>query len=348
MQAITPFIFKHMRNNSQKSSLEEAIIKKDYEKLIRYAKHIIISSCRIPDPDKTGIPREDIINEAANRGIQYAWKDYERGLYRENGDIDGFIRSRVCEKAFHEVYKEFFPARELARFNERFGKYYEGSADHEAAFCDEYDSDSTIETKFSKILLDDSKKQEIEDKKDKNKNKNKKKKNEDEEERIPKEPGGEVERHYYSFSTEKERILEESWNVKMEYVKRIRNLVSKMSPMDQRLFDIRFGFNLSEEDYQKIDEIQKAPHVKEYYNKLAAEEFGISEGAARKRVNDLLGYIKKNLNADGLLETYRANTSIPGLSEFRVANPETDFSDFNLDNLSEYDCLDILMGLKFQ
>ena len=314
-----------MRSDFQKSSLEEALIKKDYGILLRYARHIVISSNRIPDSDKTGIPREDFINEVAYRGIQYALTDYEKGLFdRERGPINSFIWFRVRMKAFFDVLEEYTTAHISARFDERLGKYYEGSAGHETAFCDEQDGDIPLET-------DD-----------------KKKKNEDEEERNPKEHGGEVERQYYYFSSEKERILEDNWNTKMGYVQKIKDLVSKMSPMDQRLFDIRFGFNLSEEDYEKIDVIQKAPHVKEYYNKLAAQEFGISEGAARKRVKDLLDYIKKNLTADGSIGSYRQNTSMPGLSEFRVVNPEPKVPEMNLDNLSEYDCIDILMGLKFQ
>lgn len=329
-----------MRSDFKKSSLEEAVIKKDYEILFRYARHIVLSSNWIPDSDKTGIPREDFINEVAYRGIQYALTDYENGLYdRQRGAIGSFICFRVRKKAFFEVLEDYTSAHIPARFDERFGKYYEGSAGHETAFCDEQDGDITTETDFSKILPDDSDEQETD---------GKKKKNEDKEERPPKEPGGEVERQYYSFSTEKERILEDNWNTKMGYVQKILDLVSKMSPMDQRLFNIRFGFNLSEEDNNKIDEIQKAPHVKEYYNKLAAQEFGISEGAARKRVKDLLDYIKKKLTADGSIGSYRQNTSMPGLSEFRVVNPEPKAPEINLDNLSEYDCIDILMGLKFQ
>lgn len=329
-----------MRSDFQKSSLEEALIKKDYGILLRYARHIVISSNRIPDSDKTGIPREDFINEVAYRGIQYAWTDYEKGLFdKGRGTIDTFIWYRVRKKAFFEVLNEYTSINIPARFDERFGKYYEGSAGYEDTFCDEQDGDIHTETDFSRTLPDDSKEQEIADKK---------KKNEDEEERTPKEPGGEVERQYYSFSTEKERILEDNWNTKMGYVQKILDLVSKMSPMDQRLFNIRFGFNLSEEDNNKIDEIQNAPHIKEYYNKLAAQEFGISEGAARKRVKDLLDYIKKKLTADGSIGSYRQNTSMPGLSEFRVVNPEPNIPDLNLDNLSEHDCIDILMGLKFQ
>ena len=293
-----------MRNNIQKSSLEEAFIKKDYEKLIRYAKHIIISSCRIPDSDLTGVSREDFINDVAYRGIQYAMTDYENGLFdRGRGTIETFVWGRVCKKAFYEVLKEFTSYLGMARFDEQLGKYYEGSAGHETTFDDE--QDDAVSTKTDLV-------------------------------------------EHYLYSAEKEQILEDVRDVKMMYINTIKNLVSKMSPTDQRLFDIRFGFNLSEEDYQKIDEIQKTPHVKEYYNKLAAEEFGISEGAARKRVNDLLGYIKKNLTADGTMASYRQNTSLPGLSEFKVAKPETDFPDFNLDNLSEHDCIDILMCLKFQ
>lgn len=154
-------------------------------------------------------------------------------------------------------------------------------------------------------------------------------------------------RSSYCASCEKEQILEDNRKEKLEFVRKIKNIVSMMDPMDIRLFNIRFGFDLTEEDQSTISALRKVSHAKEYYVKMAANEFGIKEDAVRKRIYDMIHYLQKALAKSGDMEAYKNRTSLPGLLEYIVVNPKNALEELNLDKFSSEDCFDIWTELMF-
>lgn len=78
---------------------------------------------------------------------------------------------------------------------------------------------------------------------------------------------------------------------------------------------------------------------------MAHEKYGISEGYAKKRICLIKADILKQLKNSGHTpERYRERTSVPMLEMLVVRQPVPEF-DFDIDNLSEADCRDILMEL---
>ena len=49
----------------------------------------------------------------------------------------------------------------------------------------------------------------------------------------------------------------------MSYVRKIREIVAKMSPTDQRLFNLKFQFDFSDQDYRRWETISAQKHVKD-------------------------------------------------------------------------------------
>lgn len=49
----------------------------------------------------------------------------------------------------------------------------------------------------------------------------------------------------------------------MTYVRKIRDIVAKMSPTDQRLFNLKFQFDFSDQDYRMWETISAQKHVKD-------------------------------------------------------------------------------------
>ncbi|MBO4656567.1 MAG: hypothetical protein J5639_02220 [Bacteroidales bacterium] len=152
----------------------------------------------------------------------------------------------------------------------------------------------------------------------------------------------------FYYSEEKAAVLDESHEAKMQYVKRILDIVSRMSPSDQRLFYLKYQLNFSDEDYQLWKSIGKQKHVKDPFTKMAQARFGLSENYAKKRICQIKADISAKLNQSGSTQaSYKEDTSLPTmLQSLTVSRPRPVF-DIDIDNLSEADCQDILFELYF-
>ena len=141
------------------------------------------------------------------------------------------------------------------------------------------------------------------------------------------------------------RIFEKNAG-KMTYVRKIREIVARMSPTDQRLFNLKFQFDFSDEDYRMWETISAQKHVKDPFTKMAHDKYGYSEGYAKKRISLIKADIVKKLSEAGhTRESYRQQTSMPLTLEWlQVKKPAPAF-DLDIEGLTEADCRDILMEL---
>ena len=119
-----------------------------------------------------------------------------------------------------------------------------------------------------------------------------------------------------------------------------------MSPTDQRLFNLKFQFDFSDEDYRMWETISAQKHVKDPFTKMAHDKYGVSEGYAKKRISLIKADIVKKLSEAGHTpESYRQQTSMPLTLEWlQVKKPAPAF-DLDIEGLTEADCRDILMEL---
>ena len=133
---------------------------------------------------------------------------------------------------------------------------------------------------------------------------------------------------------------------KMTYFRKIREIVARMSPTDQRLFNLKFQFDFSDEDYRMWETISAQKHVKDPFTKMAHDKYRVSEGYAKKRISLIKADIVKKLNEAGYTrESYRQQTSLPNALEFLQARKPAPAFDLDIEGLSEADCRDILMEL---
>ena len=141
------------------------------------------------------------------------------------------------------------------------------------------------------------------------------------------------------------RIFEKNAG-KMTYVRKIREIVARMSPNDQRLFNLKFQFDFSAQDYRMWETISAQKHVKDPFTKMAHDKYGVSEGYAKKRISLIKADIVKKLSEAGhTQESYRQQTSLPLTLEWlQVKKPAPAF-DLDIEGLTEADCRDILMEL---
>ena len=141
------------------------------------------------------------------------------------------------------------------------------------------------------------------------------------------------------------RIFEKNAG-KMTYVRKIREIVARMSPNDQRLFNLKFQFDFSDQDYRMWETISAQKHVKDPFTKMAHDKYGVSEGYARKRICLIKADIVKKLSEAGhTQESYRQQTSMPLTLEWlQVKKPAPAF-DLDIEGLTEADCRDILFEL---
>ena len=206
-----------------------------------------------------------------------------------------------------------------AVFDERLGKYYEGTA-VEFAPRDDNDEPSFLEDSDKEAPSDTSSK------------------------RHPKKANDGV--ILYHYSAEKAKALEESHEIKMTYVRKIREIVARMSPNDQRLFNLKFQFDFSDQDYRMWETISAQKHVKDPFTKMAHDKYRVSEGYAKKRISLIKADIVKKLSEAGhTQESYRQQTSLPLTLEWlQVKKPAPAF-DLDIEGLTEADCRDILMEL---
>lgn len=141
------------------------------------------------------------------------------------------------------------------------------------------------------------------------------------------------------------RIFEKNAG-KMTYVRKIREIVARMSPTDQRLFNLKFQFDFSDEDYRMWETISAQKHVKDPFTKMAHDKYGYREGYAKKRISLIKADIVKKLNEAGYTrESYRQQTSMPLTMEFLQARKPAPAFDLDIEGLSEADCRDILVEL---
>lgn len=152
----------------------------------------------------------------------------------------------------------------------------------------------------------------------------------------------------FYYSEEKAEVLNESHQARMQYVRKILDIVSKMSPSDQRLFYLKYQIDFSDEDYQLWESIGRQKHVKDPFTKMAHEKYGLSENYAKKRICLIKADIIAKLNQSGSTSSsYKQDTSVPTmLQNLTTSRPKLDFG-LDVENLSEADCQDILVELYY-
>ena len=272
------------------------------------------------DPGYTGMTLDLFVNDVAMHGIELAREDLAKGLLRNEKEksFQEFLWWRL-KKAFNESLKELGGDPGRAVFDERLGKYYEGTA-VEFGPRDDNDEPSVLEDSDKEAASDTSSK------------------------RHPKKANDGV--ILYHYSAEKAKALEESHEIKMTYVRKIREIVARMSPTDQRLFNLKFQFDFSDQDYRMWETISAQKHVKDPFTKMAHDKYGYSEGYAKKRISLINANILKKLNEAGYTrESYRQQTSLPNTLEFLQARKPAPAFDLDIEGLSEADCRDILVEL---
>ena len=272
------------------------------------------------DPGYTGMSLDLFVNDVAMHGIELAREDLAKGLLRNEKEksFQEFLWWRL-KKAFNESLKELGGDPGRAVFDERLGKYYEGTA-VEFGPRDDNDEPSVLEDSDKEAASDTSSK------------------------RPPKKANDGV--ILYHYSAEKAKALEESHEIKMTYVRKIREIVARMSPTDQRLFNLKFQFDFSDQDYRMWETISAQKHVKDPFTKMAHDKYGFSEGYAKKRISLIKADIVKKLSEAGHTpESYRQQTSLPNTLEFLQARKPAPAFDLDIEGLSEADCRDILVEL---
>ena len=107
----------------------------------------------------------------------------------------------------------------------------------------------------------------------------------------------------------------------MQYVRQILDIVSRMSPSDQRLFYLKYQFGFSDEDYQLWKSIGQQKHVKDPFTKMAQEKYGLSENYAKKRISQIKADIIAKMNQSGHTQaSYRQATSMPTMLQSLTAS----------------------------
>ena len=272
------------------------------------------------DPGYTGMSLDLFVNDVAMHGIELAREDLAKGLLRNEKEksFQEFLWWRL-KKAFNERLKELGGDPGRAVFDERLGKYYEGTA-VEFGPRDDNDEPSILEDSDKEAASDTSS------------------------QRHPKKANDGV--ILYHYSAEKAKALEESHEIKMSYVRKIREIVARMSPTDQRLFNLKFQFNFSDEDYRMWETISAQKHVKDPFTKMAHDKYGYSEGYAKKRISLIKDDILKKLSEAGhTRESYRQQTSMPLTLEWLQVKKPAPVFDLDIEGLTEADCRDILAEL---
>ena len=152
----------------------------------------------------------------------------------------------------------------------------------------------------------------------------------------------------FFFSEEKAAVVEESYLAKMQYVRKILDIVSNMSPADQRLFYLKYQLDFSDKDYQLWERIGKEKHVKDPFTKMAQEKYGLSENYAKKRISQIKADIIAKLNQSGHTQaSFKNNTSVPTMLQTLTASRPKPVFDLDIDCLSEAECRDILFELYY-
>ena len=272
------------------------------------------------DPGRSGMSLEDFVMDVTMYAVELTRKDLEKGLFRRESDLSfkNFFWWRI-KKAFHGKLEELAGDPGRAVFDERLGKYYEGTA---VEFGPRDGNDEPPVTEGEEGNGDS--KAPVR--------------------RRSRRANDDV--ILYHYSAEKAMTLEESRAMKLSYVRRIREIVARMSQTDQRLFNLKYQFDFSDEDYKMWETISGQKHVKDPFTRMAHDKYGVSEGYARKRICQIKADIIKKLSAAGHTpESYRQQTSVPTLLENQQARKPAPGFDLDIDGLTEADCREILMEL---
>ena len=275
-------------------------------------------------PGQTGLSMDDFVIDASIYAIEMTREDYKKGLLRNEDEksFKKFFWHRI-KKSFFKKLDELGKDPRQGVFDERLGKYYEGTA-VDFGPMDENDEE---------LILPVSGQEEEHEEKRKVSH------------RTPKKDNDVV---YYYYSPEKADVLEESHQTKMWYVQKILDIVSRMSPGDQRLFKLKYQLDFSREDYRMWKTIGDQKHVKDPFTKMAHEKYGISENYARKRICEIMADIRSTMSKAGHTEaSYRQNTSVPVMLQSLQNAPQTAPFDLDIDSLSEADCREILIELSY-
>lgn len=317
------------------------------EELFVYARNVIASMIKKVElkwhRERTGMTLNDFIADTAARAIILTEDDYQKGLFRQEGEnsFKNFFWFRI-KKAFFLQLEELSRDSQSTTFDESMGKYYEDRAagygprgGHDDSCCDSTDADE--------IPCDNDSEDDDEAAGDAPK--------------AMKATGATVRRTPeagsneapYSYSHENAMALEENRRIQMKYVEKIFLFVSQMSPKDQLLFKMKFQIDFSEDDCRMWEAISQQPHVKDPYGRMAHEKLGCSEGYAKKRISMILSKLKSDLYGAGYTrEAYRESVAMPGTMHHIIAEKNViHLFDFDVQNLSEDDCRDILLELAF-
>lgn len=337
------------KETTLKPVTEKSLMQKPMgEELFVYARNVIASMIKTVElkwhQERTGMTLDDFIADTAARAIILTEDDYQKGLFRQEGEnsFKNFFWFRI-KKAFFLQLEELSRDSQSTTFDESMGKYYEdraagygtGSERDEDSCCDSTDAEEAPcenEPEDGEEAAGDTPKT---------------KKAADPTIRRTLEVGSDE--SPYSYSHEKAMALEENRRIKMKYVERILLLVSQMSPKDQMLFKMKFQIDFSEDDCRMWEAISQQPHVKDPYGRMAHEKFGCSEGYAKKRISMILSKLKSDLYGAGYTrEAYRESVAMPGTMHHIIAEKNViHLFDFDVQNLSEDDCRDILLELAF-
>ena len=280
-------------------------------------------------PGRAGISLDDFVMDTSIYAIELAKEDYAKGVFR-NEDADSFKKFFYwrIKKAFFAKLDELGKDPCQAVFDERLGKYYEGTA---------VDFGPTDENDDPVAIPDDPAQEE---------ETTFKRSKEPVTHRTPKKPNEDV--ILYFYSEEKAAVLEESYLAKMQYVRKILDIVCQMSPSDQQLFYLKYQFGFSEEDYQLWQSIGQQKHVKDPFTRMAKEKFGLSENYAKKRISQIKADIVAKLNQSGHTQaSYRQDTSMPTMLQSLFSTRPRPRFDLDTESLSEAECRDILVELHY-
>ena len=154
-----------------------------------------------------------------------------------------------------------------------------------------------------------------------------------------------------SCSEEKMIALEESHEARMQYVEKILEAVSKLSPTEQRLFKLKYQIDFTDEDYRLLGKIYQQKHVRDPFAKMACEKFHLSENYAKKKICEIKKELITLLSQAGFSqERFRRETSVPVTMQMLTAGPKIPplpAFQLDVDALTEADCREILLELTF-
>ena len=139
------------------------------------------------------------------------------------------------------------------------------------------------------------------------------------------------------------KVEEEALEYKNKTIQKVYDVYrGSLSPEERKIFDIEFGFNLTQEDAKQIQEALRRPHARKATAVVLSKLLGIKEEAARQKISRMKKTVRKTMDARfGITPfSYSYGTSISFLT-----NEGDTLSSEDIDALSFYDCVEILFNL---